>query len=179
MPQRRGPDGAAAGLVQPGAPGRERDAETTREVPRVHQSPVAEHRESADAPARPGHHDQVVAGEQLGTAHDDQDEPDAEDHPGQHACRAPGRCTGARQRHGREDGAEGDEGARQHRERHEPAAIHRDLGGADLLGAPGHLGRQERVKGHRCLSAVPPGSLARRRAGRARGRTRPSRSLPG
>src|SRR4029453_19295394 len=39
-----------------------------------------------------------------------------------------------------------DERTGEDREGHEPSVVHRDLRGADLLGAPGHLGRQQGVE---------------------------------
>ena len=93
-----------------------------------------------------GQDDQVVAGEQLRAPDDDQDQSEAEDDTGEHLRHAPGRGLGARERHGREDAAEGDEGTGEHGEGEQGESIHRRLLDADLLGALRHLRREQCVE---------------------------------
>src|SRR6266571_1199689 len=53
-------------------------AESSGEVPEVHDAPVPEEHQGAHAPARPGHDDEVVPGEELGAGDDDEDQPEGE-----------------------------------------------------------------------------------------------------
>jgi hypothetical protein len=113
------------------------------EVAGVDDRPAPQERARGDPSARPGHDDEVVAGEELGAADHHEDQAEAEGESGQHARRTPRRRAGAGQRGRREDAAQRDEGAREHREREKARGRRRDLARAGLLRPPGHRGRQE------------------------------------
>lgn len=70
-------DGAAAQRRGIAADDQRDGGQAAGDVARVGEHPVADDLARADEPARPCHRDQVVAGEELGAGHDDQDEPEA------------------------------------------------------------------------------------------------------
>ena len=92
--------------------------------------------------------DQVVAGEQLGARDDDQDQPEAEDEPGEQAGDAErDRVGGAGDDGGREHRAEGDEGAGEHRKREGRAANDMPAFATPMsVGLRGDLGRHQGVE---------------------------------
>ena len=109
-------------------------------ISRKGKEPVPEEIAQADLAVDPGHDDQRVAGEEFGTGHDHQHQPQREDKTAQQ----PGR-TIAHVRSGHDGGkgrrAQGNEAARKNRERHERYGRKPRLGDARLLDAARHFGR--------------------------------------
>ena len=122
--------------------------------------PVEQERARADLAARPGHHDEVVAGEQLGSADHDQDQAQRKGQAGQKADDAigqsGGKCRGAvGGRNGDASGAhrggeqrpERDERAGQDAQHQQGHMVGRRLLDAGFFGTGGHGRRQDRVEG--------------------------------
>ena len=88
--QRVFPDTAASEGVLLAEEDQDRRPQGAYEIADVDHDPVAQQGQRADLAAGPGHHDQVVAGEQFGARHHHQDQPDAEGQPDQQAGHAVG-----------------------------------------------------------------------------------------
>jgi hypothetical protein len=88
--QRRQTDQALGEHVLLGAHHDHDGQQRADEVAHIDDSPVAPHPEGADFAGGPCHHDQVVAGEQLGARHDNQDQAEAEGKAGQQPRHAVG-----------------------------------------------------------------------------------------
>jgi hypothetical protein len=139
-------DGAVAERVLPPHVHERSGRDRADEVPRVDDRPAAEQPSRRDAPARPGHDDEVVAGEELGARHDDEDEPEGERDSSEQALHAERQVAASRHDRGREQRPERDERAGENREGEERGRLQRGLGDADVLGPPRHRGGRQRVK---------------------------------
>ena len=120
------------------------------EVPEVHDRPVARDLHRPHSPAGPRHHDQVVAGEELGAGDDDEDQAEREREPTEEAHDAERDVGAARGHRRREDRAERDEGAGEDGERERVRGGHAGLDDAHLLRLACHLERRQRVEPGRC-----------------------------
>ena len=144
--ERRGSERAAPAAVGASEIDQRRGAAGPDEVPGEDDEPVAQERPRGHATARPRHDDEVVSREELGPAHHDEDQADAECHAGQNAEGAPGGRPSSGERRGREDPAQRDEGAGEDRQREGRGGVHGGLPDADLFGSRRHLGGQERIE---------------------------------
>jgi hypothetical protein len=113
------------------------------EVAEVGDPPVAEQEGSADLAGGPGRHDQVVAGEQLGPAHDDQDQAEREYQPGQQP-NEPVRqgTTGAGGDGSGKKVPKSDERPREQGQDEQAHWVHGRFLRTDLFGLGGRLGRE-------------------------------------
>ncbi len=98
--------------------------------------------------AGPRHHDQVVAGEQLGSADDDQKEAERERQAAQQLDDAVRQLGGSCAHRGRKHCPECDEGAGQDAQCEQRRGVGRNLFDAALFGPPGHGCGQHRVEAY-------------------------------
>ena len=113
--------------------------------------------------ARPGHDDQVVAGEELGPGDDDQDQAEREDQPAEQAGRRRTASSADAGRDGRgEDRAHGDEGAGEHRQGEQLRRSQRRLRRADLLCRAAMAGGGSASNPAAGKAGAPPSSVVMR-----------------
>ena len=149
---------AAARLVQPCASHRQRDAQTAREVARVHDGPsYGSNRRRADPAAGPRHHDEVVATVKLGTRRrPTRTEPDAECDARQHSGRTPWRSGGAGAAPPWRTHPQRDERARETARATSLCAIHRETLAAPTPRRAGPSREQKGVEVASSILAVTP-----------------------
>jgi hypothetical protein len=133
--------------------------ERSNEVAGERDDPVREQVAGRDPAIRPGHDNEIVAGEQFGTADDHQDQADGKSEPSQEthdpvrkASRQCRRCVNGRDDDasrtdgGRKDRAEGDKGTAEDAKDQQRYGVHPCPPDAVFLGAKRHGGRQDRIE---------------------------------
>jgi hypothetical protein len=110
------PDRAVTQIQNSGQMDHRRRRHGAHEIPDIDQAPIARQAKRGDPPIRPGHDDQVVAGEQLGTTHDHQDQAERKRDSAEQACGPEAQIT-AGYHQGVEHTAERDKRAGQDRQR--------------------------------------------------------------
>ena len=182
--ERRGPDGTAPEGVLAGRDDEDRGPEGADEVPGVDDRPSSARpprsrsRREAQAIA-----EQVVAGEELGPADDDEDQAEGEGEPREHADDPVGQhARGASRDGGGKGGAEGDEGAGKDREDEHRDEAHAGLADADLGGlaaiSAGHQRVEARLGRRRAVMRSGPAAAAAARLGRASSAIRHDQKSP-
>jgi hypothetical protein len=115
--QGRNPEGASAEPVESGQTDQEGGGHRPNEIAKAYDHPIAGKSAGRHSAARPCHHDEIVAGEKLGSTYDHENQTDAEDDAREDARGAPRGRRRACQRCRGEDTSQGDEGAGKDAER--------------------------------------------------------------
>ena len=143
--QRSQTDSTLAERVLPGEQHDDCRRKCADEVSHIDDAPIAEQQPRADLLVRPRHHDQVVAGEQLGASRMTRIRPTQKTRPPNNRFTPYGRADPPDLTLWCKIAPERDEGARQNCEHEYGHGIHVRLPNADRFRSSGHFGRQERI----------------------------------